>query len=679
MEQESNTNKNLPKPSVKPWNTKKHSTGDIIPSKHTLKPSTDNNSLSKSTLQPAAGQKIGSSKGEIQPLSGDSKSSSTPLPSGFNVLTSKGKRDTLPSAQSKSSSSQLSSLALPKENYGKPTAEAFNSEDTLTILPSHHASPIPSVSTSPQPQKISEGLEQSGKNNAKISHQLPADQDTNHIDEDDDNSPPMSAEGFSDLEETSEEHCLMAYTVLPPTPEKKMGRICHTMVKEGKAMVAFPSPSKPHPSPKQTLPQGHSIQTKLKDQMNSQASSARCHLLINTGNHSQDKCSVENKTKKSAQGKPKKGSNSQVCSSNVKLPQVDCEDSFKEETNDYDHLKGNQESSLGENSTIDQDNTQSEERSNPSKCSQGIGKDESGLQTHTSSEKSDTTFDITTHTNDSPGKQNPVNFKHFSVTSQHSPETDQTQGSGQLREDNSEDKMEEEEDSDVLRIEEPSETENEDTEEVVCTLNLTLTELIDIFSINIKPQKQKPKKKKPILPATKPKKQVRKKSPTTSKTEENLVPQKTLQHTPEKDKLKKKKRNTPTTSQPHTHTHTPMEDHHHIEGENSITATTDNNNDTNIQSSSTPSLKQPRLDNTPTRSYKRTGEGGCYAGRSKPAQNIEQSSSSSTKKPRRITPTRIGDLERHKMASKRSWCEPRTTKEFHWTHNRVNAAVHMEM
>ena len=634
MEQESNTSKSILKPKMGQWNTKKHSTSDIIPSKSALKPSEDNNSLSKSSPQPRTGHESSASEGEIQPLSGDESADSktsppAPIPSVFDVLISKGKLDTVSSAQSKnelSSSPQLSSLATPKENYdSKSTPEAFNSEDTpITRLSQDTVSSILSVSSSRQPQTIGD-VNQKGNNNANIPHKLPADQDIGEKDdgmnEADYNSSPMLAEGFSEWEETSEEPCLMSYTVLPPSPKKQMGRICHNMVKEGKVIVALPSPSKPHPSPKQTFFQSHSVQTKLKHQ-----------------------------------GKPKEGSNSPVCSSNVKLPQVDDEDLFGEETVDDDQLKGNQECSLDDNITIDQ------KKSHPSNSSQSIRKEKPEQQTHTNSEKPNT------DTNESLGKQNPADPKHFPVTSQRYPEIDQNQGNGQLREDDNEDKMEEEEDSDVLRIEEPSETENEDPEEVVCSLNLTFTELIDIFSINIKPEKQKPKKK-PTVPPTRPKKQVRKKSPSTNKTEEKFA-QKPPQRTPEKDKLKKRKRNSGSTSQPHTHT--PMQNHHHTEETKTITAATDKeNSDTKKQSLSILSPKQHSVHDNHSKSHKRTVEGGCYARRSKPAQSIEDNHSTSTKKRRRITPTRIGDLEPRMMASKRSWWEPRTTKEFQWAQNRV--------
>ncbi|KAK3871655.1 hypothetical protein Pcinc_023213 [Petrolisthes cinctipes] len=57
---------------------------------------------------------------------------------------------------------------------------------------------------------------------------------------------PGSEESTDNMWQSCKEHCLLSYKpLLPSTPEKKRDRICHDLVRDRKALVAFPSPSKP--------------------------------------------------------------------------------------------------------------------------------------------------------------------------------------------------------------------------------------------------------------------------------------------------------------------------------------------------------------------------------------------------------------------------------------------------
>ncbi|XP_063887019.1 uncharacterized protein LOC135114827 isoform X2 [Scylla paramamosain] len=686
-------------------NTPNHSTGDELVPRNTP----DSSSATASQL--LEGEKGSTSKSRIQSLDGEGSSCTKCSPSSsstaFDTLLPKNTADTVSSGSKKvsSSNSMLHSQAAPKENSGsRPAQKASDSADMVPTQPSHHTDRMAATHTSSTlstplphaPQKES-GIEQNCSDaiqkvskNRKLSSKPPNGEDSckkvdasnSHMNEKEYcSASPKSAESYSDLEETSEEHCLMSYTMLPPTPEKKMGRICHTMVKEGKAMVAFPSPSKPYPSPEQALPQSTKPKTQLRDQLGSPDSSARRCLDLSSVCHPPGLVSTQNKLNQSLQGKPKAEVNSQLSSGKADALQENNGDLLREKTvtTDEIHLKVGKETSLDKDGTVSQGNMQGEERSHLSGTPQSIRKEDSRCETHTNLEQPSTRSNMTSNTSESSRKQTPTDFKHFSTISQQHPETDKNQGSEPLREDDCEEKMEEEEDSDVLKIEEPSENENEEIEEVICTLSLTLTDFIDIFSMNV-PERQKPKTKRPTMLATKQNKQARKNLSPRKKTEspsQKSSPQhRTAPHTPRKNKSPQRKR----TSGSSAGTHTPLEDQHHMkEAKRVSTVRDDSNSYPTMQSLSTPSPRLPRDTDTHSGSQERRQEYGCYAGRSKPADRIEESNTS-TKKRRRITPIRIGDVERHIKGPKGSWGDAVTSKKSHWAQNRVNTGGgHQEM
>lgn len=601
VEQMSYAPKSTPGLSLEEKNSPKLTTEDKVSFKSTSKPSVDRKSPSKSTSPTSARQKSSTARNKIK---------------SFNCEGSADPRDaalSIPSA---------CGTVLDSTEMDTASFEGKDEQNSCSIVDSC---------------------------NTRVS-------ETGHC------SSPRSVESYSDLEETSEEHCLMSYTALPPTPEKKMGRICHTIVKEGKAMVAFPSPLK-----ELSASHSHMINNKFRDRMDSLVTGARHHLSPNSVDQSEDSCSAENESNHSPQEKSKKAGNSQVCSSNVKV-QENHQDLVRKNTiaTDNDQLEVSLEGNLDKSNSADQDNTS---RNTP----QSIENEKPQHQTHTSLEKPSTSFDVAKNANGS-GKQIPTDFKNFTVISQQYPEINKNQISGQFREDDSE-KIEEEEDSDVLRIEEPSENENEESDEVICTLNLTLTEFIDICSLNIGPQKQKVKRK-PTLLAKIGTKSERKRRKAKGSLTRKMPPRHSMTlHTPEKNKSKKRRR----TSGSSPDSHASMEDQHHVNKAGGVSPVEGKGKSgTIMQSLSTLSPNSPKESDTHSRYQKRTQQDGYYAGRSKPAE-VKEESHSSTKKRRRITPIRIGDVEQHVKASTGSWGGPSTPRKPLWGQNRGNTGVHQDM
>lgn len=427
-------------------------------------------------------------------------------------------------------------------------------------------------------------------------------------------SPVRAVSSHSDAEENSKEHCLMTYTALPSTPEKKVGRICRSIVKEGKAMVAFPSPSKPHSLPPNlVLPQC----SLFKDQTD---------MAEPPQSFSSTSCSLQGK---SSGGEASQGSRGMF--------------------DDYSQLNFSNKIVLNDAAESLNQGVKGRAEHNPmgsvkeSISVSSVGGNRQGLQSEEESQNSDILQGI-------ENERMLTDLREFSNVRQEDHVGHGSQSYSHFRGDDNEEKGEEEEDSDVLRIEEHSENEYEDVE-VISKIELEFSDMIDIFSSNLDHESEmKSKQHTPSPPATKQKRKEknsvspRRKTPTQCT---QKAPTKChLSSVTPKRPLARKGRGSGATSRCRGLTE---KDRTEV-GRTSI-------------STSSQSLTSHKFQ----RSVEE--EPGCYAGRSRPVERKNESCTPIEKR-RRITPIRIGDVEpRGKLG---------IPKEPHWGHNRGSAGVHWE-
>ncbi|XP_069957714.1 serine-rich adhesin for platelets-like isoform X1 [Cherax quadricarinatus] len=351
-------------------------------------------------------------------------------------------------------------------------------------------------------------------------------------------SPPRSVESTGDLWESSEKDCLMTYKHLPLTPEKKMGQICHSIVKKKKALVAFPSNIVMHPKyvKSATSPQHNSdtevFTTGAEDtepilSMNKDKSRKNTHSLhfedestklssldikmINVNSdvkrisifHSPGETSIlkhledNSLTLKSievvnADDIPAKllGSDSQKLNaeydskSNSEKTLIDAGSSVSLPS---EALIMNRREPQHVQIAQQHEHNQYLENDVPERHSQKhIDIENFNQFNDTVSEclKSSSNTNLRENGGDSLNQNiqdKNVNFKQKSGKDCFS------------KPDNNFDKTEEEEDSDVLRIEVPSENENEDSDEWTDLLTLKDSNFIDLFSLNLENDKQRTK------------------------------------------------------------------------------------------------------------------------------------------------------------------------------------------
>lgn len=444
-------------------------------------------------------------------------------------------------------------------------------------------------------------------------------------------SPVRMGASRSDSEETSNEHCLMSYTALPSTPEKKMGRICHSIVKEGKAMVAIPSPSKPHPLPKLMLPQ----RSLFKDQMD-MASSAEEHLSF-----SSTSCSLQSITLRRNERNQRAG----VVFDNHTQLDFSNRITVNNATEDLDQgerrtAEGNLLRDLKESISVSR-----------------IGDDPQSPQ----SEKESQNLVVP------QGIRNEQVPRHLGECTYVCENAYERQKYKRFRGDYDE-KVEEEEDSDVLRIEEHSENEN-DSFEVINRINLDLSDMINIFSLNFGHENDNESRQHtPSPPTTKQKKKEKNSISPRRKTQVQNIQKPpsrgyTTPDTPKRPLVKKKSKG----GTPGCHAWTKDHNDRTEVGRASSVR---------MQSSISHKFQSSAEEHeTPLRSEFQ--EAGCYAGLSRPVERKRESRTTSEKR-RRITPIRIGDVEQHQKDSKASWGKLGTPKELHWGQSRGCTGVRWE-
>lgn len=572
----------------------------------------------------AAGSKSGTTKAAAGSLRSNTSASSSQLP-----LQARSKE-----------ANEIKPLKTVRNVKGKTKAQ--DSEKLRTYPPAKRSSVL--SPSSAHESEINTVDKQSRSNTAKTSENSSTETGVPDALPPEVRSPVRRAAGFGD-EETSEECCLMSYTALPPTPEKKVRRICHSIVKEGKAMVAFPSPSRPHP-----LPPQHSLFSKnLKDQMDTVAS-AEQH-----GSHSSASCSPESTSSEGNEVNQRAAGmfddHSQLNFSNKIVQRDAAEDLHQGEKRGRESnlVRGSKGSTSTSYNGGDHHNPQSKEGPQHVSVPQGTGK-----------------------------KRTPADLGDFTCDQQedhvvHESQSDELRGYD-------EEKVEEEEDSDVLRIEEHSENEYDDTE-VVTKVNLRLSNLFEIFSLNLESEsevegeqhtpsppaaKQKREEKSTASPRRKTQTQSTQKAPTrchdTPDTPKRPVP---------------RKRSSGSARRPDT-----VMEVSEGRTEMNRTGTT-----AGMQSLASHKTQSPAEDyKTPQRLQ----------------EGMQEPSSTSTVKRRRITPIRIGDVDRvrklhgfdsgqrrftpvkigdvdqHVGASKGSWGEPGTPKEPHGGQGRGGAGTQWE-
>lgn len=445
-------------------------------------------------------------------------------------------------------------------------------------------------------------------------------------------SSVMTASSPSDSEETSEEHCLMSYTALPATPEKKVVRICHTIVKEGKAIVAFPSPPKPHPLPKLPFPQRGFFSRSLEGQMNT-ADSAK-QTVVQSGSSVFSQSTSLGGYEVSQRTLGMFGSHSQLCFSDKAVFKGAAEGLHheKREGEECNHQNDKKESTSV--STIgDQHDPQGLKESHNSNNLQGMG-----------NKQTSTVLGNTTciHEEDNAVYEN-QNRELFR-------EEEEEGGKG-----------EEEEDSDVLRIEEHSENEN-DYAEVTLGRNVRLSEMFEIFSLNLEDDCEiGGEQQRPSPPTTK---QIREEKNPTSSRRKTVTQCSQETHT--------RHHTTPVTSKRAT-----ARKERSSSGMPGCRELTEEQRTSCTASLKTPSSREFLSPAEECDAQRSVQDAGYYAGCSQPSRRREESHTS-TKKKRRITPIRIGDVEWHVMGSKGSWNKPGTPKDHHWGQSRGNAGTHLE-
>ncbi|XP_050688392.1 uncharacterized protein LOC126981424 isoform X3 [Eriocheir sinensis] len=421
-------------------------------------------------------------------------------------------------------------------------------------------------------------------------------------------SPVRTVSSHSDAEENSKEHCLMTYTALPSTPEKKVGRICHSIVKEGKAMVAFPSPSKPHSVlPNLMIPQRSLFrdQTDTAEQPQSFSSTS---------------CSLQGKSG----GEGNQGSRrmfddySQLNFSN-KIVMNDAAENLHQ--GERKTAKCNLIRKTKESISIN-----------------SVGGDHHGPQNEEGSKNSDIL-------QGTANERMLTDLREFTNVRQEDYIVHGSQSSSHFTGDDDEEKVEEEEDSDVLRIEEHSENEYEDVE-VISKIELQFSNMIDIFSLNLDHEKEiQSKQHTPSPPTTKQKK--KEKSSTSPR---RKTPAQGTRKAPTKSYL------TPVTPK------RPLARKRRSSGATPGCHALTEKGRTKVGRASIQSLTSHKFQSSTEE------EAGCYAGRSRPVER-KRESHTSTEKRRRITPIRIGDVEsRGKVGTPKEphWGHNRGGAGVHW-------------